>query len=255
MKKNKAVIADDEAHLRTYLKSQLALVWPDLDICGEAQNGREAIKLIEKTHPDVIFLDIRMPGLTGIDVAKKISDSCHIVFVTAYDEYAVEAFENEAIDYLLKPVTRERLENTAKRLKQRIESENRNYGDLEKILKKIHEITGDRTPADSLQWIRAQKGKDIQLISVDDVRCFKSQDKYTIVITDKGESLIRKSIKELDQELNQEKFWLINRGVIINVACIDRVSRSMTGRFQVRLKDYPEVFTVSRSYSHLFKQM
>jgi len=255
MENSRAIIADDEAQLRAYLKSQLAAVWPELDICGEAQNGREAIELIEETKPDIVFLDIRMPGLSGIDVAKKISHSCWIVFVTAYDEYAIEAFENAAIDYLLKPVTKDRLENTVKRLKERLQTKDGGYEEIEKFLKRITELTGERPPAQSLQWIRAQKGKDIEFISIDDVWCFKAEDKYTLVITQKGESLIRKTIKELAQELNANRFWVINRGVIINVSCIDRVGRSLTGRFQVRLKEYPEVFSVSRAYSHLFKQM
>lgn len=255
MKDSKAVIADDEANLRTYLKSQLSNIWPELEICGEAQNGREAVELIEKFKPDMVFLDIRMPGLTGLDVARKISGSCQIIFVTAYDEYAIEAFESEAVDYLLKPVTRERLENTVRRLKQRLEFSPRKFEDIEKIITKLTALTEERVPPNFLQWIRAPKGKEIQLIPVDDVGYFKAQDKYTLVMTDKGESLIRKTIKELAQELNPNKFWVINRGVIINVSRIDRVSRSLTGRFQVRLKECPELFSVSRAYSVLFKQM
>jgi len=254
MENIKAIIADDEAQLRTYLKKQLKGVWPDLDICGEAKNGREAVALIEELQPEVVFLDIRMPGLTGIDVAKKISNSSWIVFVTSFDEYAVEAFENEAIDYLLKPVTRERLEKTINRIKRRLKSKSDKKINYEQLLEKLAEITG-RKQTETLQWIRAQTGKDIQLISIDEVIFFQAQDQYTLVITSIGESLIRKPIKELIREVDRDKFWKINRGVIINVASIDKVSRSLTGRFQVRLKDYPEIFTVSRSCSHLFKRM
>jgi DNA-binding LytR/AlgR family response regulator len=254
MENIKAIIADDEAQLRTYLKKQLKDVWPDLDICGEAKNGLEAVNLIEKLQPDVVFLDIRMPGLTGIDVAKKISNSSWIVFVTAFDYYAVEAFENEAIDYLLKPVTRERLKKTVNRIKRRLKSKSDKKINYEQLLKNLADITTGNQKK-TLQWIRAQTGKDVQLVSINEVILFKAQDKYTLVITSIGESLIRKPIKELIRELDRNKFWQINRGVIIDVASIDRVSRSLTGRFQVRLKDYPEVFSVSRSCSHLFKRM
>jgi DNA-binding LytR/AlgR family response regulator len=254
MENIKAIIVDDEDQLRTYLKTQLKDVWPELDICGEAENGEEAIALIEKLQPDIVFLDVRMPGLTGIDVAKKISNSSWIVFVTAFDDYAVEAFENEAIDYLLKPVTTERLKKTVNRIHRRLKSKSDNKINYEQLQKILADING-RNQAETLQWIRAQTGKEIHVISVDGVIFFKSQDKYTLVITSTGEFLIRKPIKELIQKLDRGKFWQINRGVIINVTCIDKVSRSLTGRFQVRLKDYPEAFTVSRAFSHLFRQM
>ena len=251
----KAIIADDEPQLRTYLKSMLAEAWPDLTVCAEAGNGREAMTLIEAHRPDVLFLDIRMPGLTGLDVAQRISDDCQIVFVTAYDQYAVEAFENEAIDYLLKPVTRERLDNTVKRLKGRLAGAHQQQIGMQEILNLMEKGLGRADITPGLQWIRSQQGNDIRLIPVDEVLYFKAQDKYTLVITQKGESLIRKPIKELSLELDPNRFWQINRGVIINVGCIDAVSRSVTGRFLVRLKDHPDVLTVSRAYVHLFRQM
>lgn len=255
MPEHKAIIADDEPQLRAYLKSMLTEAWPDLSICGEAGNGKEALMLIENHQPDVVFLDIQMPGLTGLDVAKQIPETCRIVFVTAFDQYAVEAFENEAIDYLLKPVTRERLESTIKRLKNRFSDVGHQQIDLQKILEKMAKAMdfSDNTP--DLQWIRSQQGNDIRLIAVDEVLYFKAQDKYTLVITQKGESLIRKPIKELALKLDKNSFWQINRGVIINVNSIDKASRSVTGRFTVRLKDHPDVLTVSRAYVHLFKQM
>ena len=255
MPEKKAIIADDEEQLRISLRSQLADVWPDLILCGEAKNGQEALKLIEDHRPDIAFLDIKMPGLSGIEVARKIAGSCWIVFITAYDQYAVEAFENEAIDYLMKPVTPQRLEKTVKRLKNRINASSGRPMDISSVIELLNAaMPKDKTPA-YLHWIRAQHGNEIQFIPTDEVCYFKASDKYTIVMTKDGESLIRKPIKELANELDPNKFWQINRGTIINAASIASVSRSLTGRFIIRLHDLQEMLTVSRTYAHLFRQM
>ena len=251
----KAIIVDDETQLRIYLKSQLTLAWPDLEICGEAKSGKEAIKLIEACEPDIIFLDIKMPGLSGLDVAIKISDKCLIVFVTAYDKYTIKAFESEAVDYLLKPVTIDRLEKTVQRIKKRISSNPENFDNIKKFLHNIDAITKNSTHVSTLQWIKSQQGNDISLIPVEDVLYFTAQDKYTAVITEKGETLIQTPIKDLAKNLDNNIFWQINRGVIVNVHGIEKVSRSMTGRYQLRLKGHPDILTVSRTFSHLFKQM
>ena len=255
MLKMKALIADDEAPLRTYLKSQLLEAWPDLIICGEAGDGRSALEMIKRFQPDVVFLDIRMPGLSGMEVAQKIAGMCWIVFITAYDQYAVEAFENDAIDYLLKPVTKERLDQTVRRLKKRIASISKPSMAISEVLEKLINGLTEKTTRHYIYWIRVQKGETIRLIPVDDVYYFKASDKYTMVITKEGESLIRKPIKELVEELNPEKFWRIHRGTIINASYIDKVSRSLTGRFVIKIKDISETLTVSRTYTHLFKQM
>jgi len=251
----KAIIVDDEMQLRNHLKSQLINVWPDLEICGQAKNGQEALKLFETYQPDIVFLDINMPGMSGLEVAKNISDKCWIIFVTAYDQYAIEAFENEAIDYLLKPVTIERLEKTVMRIKKRIPDAPETNDNIKKLLLRLDDITNKSTNATTLQWIKAQQGNDISLISVDDIFYFTAQDKYTAVITEDGESLIQTPIKDLARDLDNNMFWQINRGIIVNIRCIDKVSRSMTGRFQLRLKNHSDVLTVSRTFSHLFKQM
>jgi DNA-binding LytR/AlgR family response regulator len=255
MQEIKAIIADDEDQLRSYLKSRLSDVWPDLVICGEARNGHEALELIQKYRPHIAFLDIRMPGLSGMDVAKKIADSCWVVFITAYDQYAVEAFENEAIDYILKPVTRERLEKTTDRLKKQIATSSEPPADLSKMVERMMTTLANKDVSTYLQWIRTQQGEEIRLIAVEEVYYFKASDKYTMVITKEGESLIRKPIKELADELNPDNFWRIHRGTIVNAACIDNMSRSLTGRGVIRLKDRSETLTVSRSYIHIFRQM
>jgi DNA-binding LytR/AlgR family response regulator len=251
----RAIIADDEEQLRKHLRSQLAEVWSDLTICGEARNGQEALALIEQYRPDVAFLDIRMPGLSGIEVAKKIAGSCWAVFVTAYDQYAVEAFEHAAIDYLLKPVTHERLERTVKRLREQIAVSHKPPPEVSEIIERLMASLSQRQTQQFLQFVRVQKGDGIRLIPVEEVYYFKAGDKYTIVITQEGESLIRKPIKELADELDPERFWRIHRGTIVNVHYIARVSRSVTGRGVVRLKGRPESLLVSRQYIHLFKQM
>lgn len=255
MMKTKAIIADDEAPLRSYLKSLLVEAWPELIICGDAQNGQEALELIERHRPQIAFLDIRMPGISGMEVAKQIAGTCWFVFITAYDKYAIEAFENEAIDYILKPVTRERLEKTVRRLKKQIAASTGPPSDLSEIVERLlATLPGRKGPA-YLQWVRVQMGDGVQLIPVEEVCYFKASDKYTMVITKEGESLIRKPIKELAEELEPGSFWRIHRGTIVNASCIANVSRSLTGRGVVRLKDRPETLTVSRSYIHIFKQM
>jgi DNA-binding LytR/AlgR family response regulator len=252
MNEVKAVVADDEAPLRQFLRARLAEVWPELVICGEAKNGKEALDLIERHRPDIAFLDIKMPGLTGMDVAGKIAGSCHIVFVTAFDEYAVEAFEKEAVDYLLKPVSKERLAKTVTRLKEELKTGATVPAEmLHRLLVRLYREEGSQ----SLQYLRVQHGDGVRLIHVDDVIYFKAEDKYTAVITREGDSLVRKPIKELAEELDQDKFWQIHRGVIVNVRFIARMSRSLTGKGVVKLKDRSETLTVSSRYMHLFKQM
>ena len=253
---HKAVIADDEKELRTYLKRMLAELWPELEICGEAANGKETLKLIDDSAPHIAFLDIKMPGLSGLDVARKIAGTCRIVFITAFDQYAVEAFEREAVDYLVKPVTKERLLQTINRLKKQLQSSPEPPADFaEMITKVLVNLKGNGHEGRYLQWIKTQHKENIRLISVEEIEYFQAGDKYTLVITAEGESLIKKSIKELSQELDPQKFWQIHRGIIVNVSRIETVGRSLTGRGILKLKNRPNSLTVSRQYLHLFKQM
>lgn len=248
----RAVIADDEAPLRQSLRRRLFEVWPELVVCGEAKNGEEALALIERHRPQVAFLDIRMPGLTGLEVAGRIGGSCRIVFVTAYDDYAVEAFEQEAVDYLLKPVTRERLAKTVQRLKKELQT----GADLPaETLRRLLDRLSSEGEIRRLQYLRVQHGDAVRLIPVDEVIYFQAQDKYTAVITKEGESLIRKSIRDLAAELDPDRFWQIHRGILVNVRCIARVSRSLTGKGVLKLKDRDETLPVSPRYLHRFRQM
>ncbi|MDI6743011.1 MAG: LytTR family DNA-binding domain-containing protein [Smithella sp.] len=252
----KAVIADDEKELRTYLKKMLAEIWPQLEICGEAVNGREALKMIVDFEPHIAFLDIKMPGLSGLDVARKIAGVCRIVFITAFDQFAVEAFEREAVDYLVKPVTKERLQQTISRLKNKLQSSPEPPEELAVIITQVLSGLQAKTHTDQhLQWIKTQHKSSIRLISVDEVDYFQAGDKYTSVVTADGEALIKKSIKELSRELDPRKFWQIHRGTIVNVSRIENVGRSLTGRGTLKLKKRSDSLTVSRQYLHLFKQM
>lgn len=241
----KAIIADTEAHVVRHVESLLSDLWPELVICGRASSGQEASQLIEKHNPHLAFLDVRLPGTCGMKVARKFSGSCAIVFITAYDHYAVNAFDSGAVDYLIKPVNRERLEKAVRRIQKWHMSQAAE-----------HLITGSlKKKQDYLKWIRVQHGDSVLLVSVDEVCYFKAGDKYTLVITKDGESLIKKPIKELAHELNPDRFWRIHRGTIVNVSHIRKMSRSTTGRGIINLKDCKDLLTVSRPYLDLFKHM
>jgi len=260
MEKIRAVIADDERLMREQLRARLAEVWPELEIVAEAKNGREAVEAVAESRPDLAFLDIRMPGMTGVEAAREIGDACHIVFITAYSEYAIEAFEQGAVDYVLKPADSERLAVTVARLKRRLSAKPADLGALlEKLAAKLELPAGSPPPADHkapyLQWIQASMGQQIRMIPVAEVLFFTSDEKYTRVQTETYEALIRKPIKELVEELDPEQFWQIHRATIVNVKAIAGVSRDLRGRQLVQLKNYPQKLEVSRNFTQLFKQM
>jgi DNA-binding LytR/AlgR family response regulator len=251
----KAVIADDERLMREQLRARLNEVWPELEIVAEAKNGQEAIDLVRELRPDLVFLDIRMPGKTGLEAAREIGETCHVVFITAYNEYAVEAFESGAVDYVLKPAERDRLEVTVARLQKRLGSKPADLGALlERLTAKLDGAT-PRAPRQYLQWIQASMGQQIRMIPVDEVLFFTSDEKYTRVQTESYEALIRKPIKELVEELDPERFWQIHRATIVNVRAISGVVRDFRGRQLVQVKGYPGKLEVSRNFTHLFKQM
>jgi len=244
-----ALIAEDESLLRAQLIARLAEAWPELEIVGEAENGEDAVAMIEEAKPDVVFLDIRMPGLSGIEVARRLGGRCHLVFVTAYDEYAVAAFDEGAIDYVLKPVTTERIAKVVTRVKARLASPPL---DLTALLARLAERENASAP---LKWIRASLGPTMQMIPVADVLYFQAEDKYTKVVTDSGEALIKKPIKELYEELDPEAFWQIHRGTIVNLRAIARVERDWRDQPVITLRSRPEKLTVSRTFAHRFKAM
>jgi len=250
----RALIADDEEHLRADLRRKLARIWPELEIVGEAVNGDEALALAEQLQPEICFLDIRMPGLSGLEVGRRLAARCRVVFVTAFDQYAVEAFRQAAVDYLLKPVREERLAETVQRLR-------RQGGGAEEMHSRvaaIEQILGARKRENdlpNLAWLKVQEGEAVRLIAVTEVYYFQAEDKYTTVVTGTGEWLIRKSIKELAAELDPNRFWRIHRGTIVNVARIEAASRNFSGSYSLKLKGLAKSITASRGYGYLFKQM
>ena len=243
----RAIIAEDEPLLREELAELLGSLWPALDIVATTADGIATLQALESHAPDILFLDINMPGMNGLEVARQASGRCHIVFVTAYDQHTLAAFEQGAADYLLKPVQPARLATTVARLKERI---GRPAPALEGLLRDLG--GGNRG---FLRWINASQGQTVRVITVDDVCYFQADSKYTRVVTSEGESLIRKPIKELSQELDPASFWQIHRSTIVNVHAIAGVVRDLRGRTQVRLKRREELLVVSDAYTQLFRQM
>jgi DNA-binding LytR/AlgR family response regulator len=250
-----AILADDESLLRDELRDQLATVWPELAIVAEATNGLEAAAMIAEHRPDVAFLDIKMPGQTGIEVAQGIESDTRVVFVTAYDQYAVEAFDNEAIDYLLKPIGKERLGKAVNRLKAAI-AQSTPAPDIANVLNLLTRALpkSAQTPT-HLKWIRASRGDTTYQIPVDEVLFFQSDDKYTVVQTAGGEHLIRMPLAELLQSLDSEQFWQVHRGTVVNSRFVASSKRDDAGRVSLNIKGFAKPVSVSRAYQGLFRQM
>ncbi len=251
MKTPTAVIADDEPLLRAQLRSRLARLWPELAVVHEMENGRDIDLVLQQHAPLLFFLDIHMPGVNGLEAARAIGKRAHVVFVTAFDQYAVEAFEQGAIDYVLKPFNEERLSTTVERLKERLGGE---PPVLEQLLSDLSSRLGGRN-ADHLRWIKASVGQNVRLIPVEEVLFFQSVEKYTRVVTCDSETLIRKPIKELLDELDPSRFWQIHRATIVNVDFIAAVKRGLKDQAELSLRDHREILTVSRAFTHLFRQM
>jgi DNA-binding LytR/AlgR family response regulator len=265
-----ALIADDEAPMRDLLRARLQAVWPELHIVAEAANGLQAVELGELHKPDIAFLDIRMPGMSGIEAARQLYRHSHIVFATAYDQYALDAFQQGALDYLLKPVSAERLATTCARLRAALERRRqpgpaaaappRDIGQqlaqLTALLENKGKTAAEERPKNGyLRWIQAQVGASLRMVSTREVLFFQSDEKYTRVQTATSEFLIRKTLKELLDELDPDEFWRIHRSTLVRVDAIAEVSRDLRGRQMLRLKGHAGELEVSRNHSHLFQQM
>lgn len=244
-----ALVAEDESVLRDELCTHLAALWPALRIVAQAATGLEALQLMERHRPDVLFLDIQMPGLTGIEVARQAEPGMHVVFITAYDAHAVAAFEHGAVDYVLKPYSLERLAGSVRRLQQRLQHA---PPVLDNVLR---ELAAAMHPQDYLRWINASSGTEVKVVTVEEVCYFQSDSKYTLVMTADGESLIRKSLKELAEQLDPGQFWQVHRSTIVNASAIAGVSRDFRGRVHLKLKQRRETLLVSEAHEHLFRQM
>jgi DNA-binding LytR/AlgR family response regulator len=255
-----AVIADDEAQLASYLEKLLQGCWPQLEIVGRAGNGEQALQLIRSLRPDVAFLDIRMPGLTGLEVAERLAAerspgaaaACRIVFVTAYDQYAIEAFERAAVDYLLKPVTAERLAGTVARLRTAPTAPataDASLGELRRLIGAL------RQAPPRLHWLQVGVRDEVALLPVAEVDLFQSSDKYTLAIGVGGEWLLRTALKDLEPQLDPNAFWRIHRGAVVRVGAIARVHRDLRGQLKVQLKGHARELAVSRPYAHQFRAL
>ena len=246
-----AILAEDESLLGDELADLLHALWPRLQIVARASDGVEALNAIEAHAPDLAFLDIHMPLLTGLEVASRIGGRCHVAFITSYDQHALEAFEAGAIDYVLKPPTVARLLTTVQRLQARLLQPPADIGPA------LKGITRRASAAQHhhLQWINASRGAAVRLITVEEILYFKSDQKFTLVVTVDSEALIKKTIRELGDELDPTMFWQIHRSTVVNVYAIDSVIRDERGNLTLRLKNRPETLAVSEAYTHLFKQM
>jgi DNA-binding LytR/AlgR family response regulator len=252
------VIAEDERIFRDALAALLATQWPELQLVALCEDGGEALEALAEHRPDVAFLDIRMPGLNGLDVAAastELSPDTQVVFVTAYNQYAIDAFDKGAIDYLLKPVEPKRLAATIARLQARAVSGERDTSALAALVQQLQQNLPAREASEPLVWLTASTGKESRLILVDDVLYFQSDSKYTTVVTREGEALLRTPLRELIERLDAKQFKQIHRGTIVNLKAVAAITRDETGRGSMRLKDRPESLAVSLSYMPLFKAM
>jgi DNA-binding LytR/AlgR family response regulator len=249
-----AVIADDERLMRDQIIDRLKEAWPELLIVGEASNGREAIAMVQSLQPDVVFLDISMPGMDGIETARALAGRAHVVFVTAHDQYAISAFEHGAIDYLLKPAEPERVALTCQRLRERLKHA---PDPMDEVLAQLSQRlgTGGLKPREYMRWVQASVGANIRMIPTSEILFFRAEDKYTLVKTRGVEALIRKPIKELIEELDPDEFWQIHRSTVVRVDAVEQVSRDFRGHQIVHVRGSDERLEVSRTFNHLFKQM
>jgi DNA-binding LytR/AlgR family response regulator len=254
-----ALVADDEPLLREALVRQLGTAWPELEIVAQARNGREAIELFDAHTPHVCFLDVQMPGRTGVEAAQHIGRRAHLVFVTAFDEYAVQAFAQGALDYLVKPVEPARLAQTVARLQERLRAATPAL-DPEALLQQLARMLSPSAASQPLTWLRASVGPTVRLIAVDDVDFLRADEKYTLVAwrDEQGkaqEAVIRTPLKELVAQLDASRFAQVHRSVVVNLRSVSHVSRGSNDTADVHLKGRPEVLPVSRTYLHLFRQM
>jgi DNA-binding LytR/AlgR family response regulator len=244
----KAIIADDEIHLAEDLRRRLVKLWPELHIVAVVHDGNAAAKALQELKPDIAFLDIRMPGQSGLDAAREAKE-CRIVFVTAFDDHAVQAFEQAAVDYLLKPVSDERLARCVERLQQH------SVAAPDDLLARLQKMLTTPSKPEPLRWLRIQVGQSVRMVAVDEVCCFQSADKYTSVLMRDAELLLRTPLKDLILQLDAEQFWQVHRGTLVNVKQIVSAHHDLLGKVSLTLRDRPEKVGVSRSYAHLFRQM
>jgi DNA-binding LytR/AlgR family response regulator len=249
-----AVIADDEDLQRTDLRRMLTTIWPELTIIADCEDGGEALEAIVRFQPDIAFLDIRMPELTGLDVARASDGKCRVVFTTAYDNHAIEAFKLGAVDYLLKPISDDRLKETLVRLKAQLAAGN-TQADLLQVMSALDKRLREPTQTERIRWISASSGNTIKLFPIEEILFFESDLRYTRVVSATDEGHIRTSIKDLQKGIDPEQFWQIHRSVVVNAHAIAKARRDEMGNILVELKGHPEQLKVSQTYAWRFKSM
>jgi DNA-binding LytR/AlgR family response regulator len=250
----RALIAEDEDLPRQDLLAMLTQLWPELDIAAVAHNGMDALEAFADCKPQVAFLDIRMPGPNGLEVARAASGQCHVVFTTAYDQYAVEAFNAQAVDYLLKPIQEQRLAQTIARLKARLAAQpHETPADLSQLVSQLSQRMSSSAPR--LRWVSASVGDTVKMFAIDDIIYFQSDEKYTRVVTATDEAHIRKPLKELLAELDTDDFWQVHRSTIVRMAAVAKAVRDDMGRVSLQLKARPERIAVSQAFAHRFRGM
>lgn len=245
----RALIAEDEPLILREIRDTLTSLWPELDIVAEAADGLEALAAVERLAPDVIFLDIQMPGLNGLEVAQRLGGKTHVVFITAFDQYAVSAFEQGAVDYLLKPLAIARMQATIDRLRGRLAEPPADLGQIAALLKEI-------IPAESryLKWLTVPQGQELRVVAVAEISYLRADQKYTTVVTPDGEFLMSASLRQMKEKLDPAVFWQIHRSVVVNVGAIDRIYRTFRGALEVRLRGRSELLPVSAAHAHLFRE-
>lgn len=244
-----AILAEDELLVRRELHELLLQLWPELHILAEAGDGIEALAAFEQFRSDIVFLDIQMPGVNGLEVAAKLSRRAHVVFVTAFDKYALAAFEQGALDYVLKPISPARLRETVERLCERLH-------DTPADLSRIVELLKEATTAESkyLKWLTVPHGAELRVLAVAEVSYLRADTKYTSVFTSHDTFLITSSLRQMMEKLDPRVFWQIHRSVVVNVGAIDRIYRSFRGRLEIKLKERSELLPVSAAHAHLFRR-
>lgn len=244
-----AVIAEDEPLVRQEIRDTLAQVWPELNILAEVGDGLEALAALDRLRPRVIFLDIQMPGLSGLEVAQRLNGRAHVVFITAFDRYAVAAFEQGALDYVLKPISRERMQITVERLRSRL-------SDTPADLHRIAELLRDMAPPEAkyLRWLTVPHGAELRVIAVTEICYLRADQKYTTVVVPGGTFLLTSSLRQMKERLDPQIFWQIHRGILVNVGAIDRIYRSFRGRLEVKVKGREELLPVSGPHAHQFRE-
>lgn len=244
-----AMIAEDESLLRKEIRRTLEGLWPELEIVAEAVDGIEAMQVIEQFSPDIAFLDIMLPGPDGLAVAQRIGGKSHVVFITAYDQHALTAFEHGVLDYVLKPISVARMKITVERLKERVSRPPSDLRGLEELIKNVR-----NTDKQYLKWLTLPCGSELRVVTTAEICYLKADDKYTSVVTRERAYLLNMSLTKCKERLNPEMFWQVNRGIIVNVSAIDTIHRSFRGTLEIRIKECSEILPVSAAYTRLFRQ-